>query len=131
MNRGRASPGRPPEDSARGGGTFQIDGRKHHLLFRPRPLLLEAHPEDFILIIGELPGRVVERISAVFIENKALRQRLALVDPGRAEKINLTRSSVFVHFERYLRRVCGLRLNPSPVFHQALVDGAILSLEMG
>ena len=53
------------------------------------------------------------------------------MDLENGYKINLTRSDVFVHFERYLRRVHGLRLVVHPDLTQGLIDGGVMKLEMG
>ncbi|UCF93878.1 MAG: hypothetical protein JSW39_06875, partial [Desulfobacterales bacterium] len=96
--------------------TFDSTGRTHHLLPRPFPLRLHAHAESFILLLGQLPPAPMESINAAFVHSPALRQRLAFYDLARGAKINLTKSDVFVYFERYLRRQHGLRIVPAPAF---------------
>lgn len=114
-----------------GGQAFRSSGRHHLLLLRPCPLRLHAHPEANILMLCQLPEADIETITQQFARKPALRHRLALYDLEKAHKINLTRSDVFVYFERYLRRVHGLRMVPAPALTQTLVDSGLLSLEKG
>lgn len=113
------------------GAAFSSNGRRHLILRRPFPLHLQAHPEAFILYLFQLPDQGAERLAAPFVLRAALRQRLALVDLEQGQKLNLTRSDVFVHFERYLRRAHGLRLALAEALTQGLVDGGLLKLEKG
>ena len=114
-----------------GGRCFSSSGLCHHVLIRPRPVLLRAHPEAFMLLLCDLAAASIDAIIERFVERPGFRRRLALVDLEKGYKINLTRSDVFVHFERYLRRVHGLRLVVHPDLTQGLVDGGIMKLEMG
>ncbi|MBI4775738.1 MAG: hypothetical protein HY788_16465 [Deltaproteobacteria bacterium] len=114
-----------------GGRCFSASGRCHHVLIRPRPVLIRAHPLAFILLLSPLPVSGIHPIIDLFVEIPGLRQRLAIVDIENGLKINLTKSDVFVHFERYLRRVHGLRLAVHPELTQGLVDGGIMKLEKG
>jgi hypothetical protein len=114
-----------------GGRAYTSAGQVHYLLLRPYPLHLRTHTDAHTLMLCELPDEGITTITDHFARSKALRQRLALYDLGRCQKINLTRSDVFVFFERYLRRVHGLRIAPAPALTQSLVDGGLLSLEMG
>jgi len=94
-------------------------------------VLLRTHPESFLLLLCQLPATDTETIMELFVESSALRQRVAMVDLEKGFKINLTRSEIFVHFERYLRRVHRLRLAVHPDLTQSLVDGGIMKLEKG
>ncbi|NIQ39464.1 MAG: hypothetical protein GTN81_12865 [Proteobacteria bacterium] len=114
-----------------GGRAYTSAGQVHYLLLRPYPLYLRTHTDAHTLTLCELPDEGITAMTDHFARSKALRQRLALYDLGRCQKINLTRSDVFVFFERYLRRVHGLRIAPAPALTQSLVDGGLLSLEMG
>ena len=114
-----------------GGKTYTAGGRNHHLLVRPFPLLLQPHPEDYILMLCRFPDAGMDNITEAYVHGPALRRRLALYDLQRAEKINLTRSEVFVYFERYLRRAHSLRIGPAPALSRSLEEGGILSLQMG
>lgn len=114
-----------------GGQAFNSSGRRHLLLLRPCPLRLHPHPEACILMLCQLPDIGIETITEQFARKPALRHRLALYDLEKAHKINLTRSDVFVYFERYLRRVHGLRVVPAPALTQTLIDSGLLSLEKG
>jgi len=114
-----------------GGRVFRSGGHVHHLLLRPNPLELRAHAEAFVLVLCSLPDAVIHTVTEHFARSRALRQRFALYDLAQSQRINLTRSDVFVFFERYLRRVHGLRMAPPAALTQSLVDGGILSLEMG
>jgi hypothetical protein len=79
------------------------------------------------LLIADLTDALVER----FLDDEALRARLAVYDLRRLEKINAVRSSVFVYFEWFLRDLYGVKLLPSPAFTQGLVERGIISLGMG
>ena len=114
-----------------GGRAYTSEGQLHHLLLRPSPLQLRSHTTAFILMLCALPDTAIKTIADHFARSRALRQRVALYDLDRSQKINLTRSDVFVFFERYLRRVHGLRISPAPALTQSLVDGGLLSLEKG
>lgn len=112
-----------------GGAAYTSAGRTHLLLFRPFPLRLQAHPELYVLMICQLPQDGVEAITHPFIEHPSLRQRLALYDLDQGQKMNLTRSDLFIHFERFLRWTHGLRIVPSPELTRSLVDAGLLVLE--
>ena len=114
-----------------GGRCFSSSGRCHHVLIRPRPVLLRPHPESFLLLLCQLPATDIGPVLELFVKSSALRQRLAMVDLEKGFKINLTRSEIFVHFERYLRRMHGLRLAVHPDLTRSLVDGGIMKLEKG
>jgi hypothetical protein len=114
-----------------GGATFAAGGRRHHVLFRPAPLLITAHREDYILYISTLTGAAVDFITGRFTAEKPVRSRTAVMDPFAEQKMNLTRSEIYVHFERYLRRRHKLRPAPPNAFTRGLSDSAILSLEKG
>jgi hypothetical protein len=83
--------------------------------------------EEPTLLIADLTDALVER----FLDDEALRARLAVFDLRRLEKINAVRSSVFVYFEWFLRDLYGVKLLPSPAFTQGLVERGIISLGMG
>ena len=114
-----------------GGRCYSSADRCHHVLIRPHPVLLRSHPHAFFLLLCHLPPAGIQAILHCFVDSAGLRQRLALVDLEVGYKINLTRSDVFVHFERYLRRKHGLRLAVHPELTKGLVDGGILKLEKG
>ncbi|HEY3205929.1 MAG TPA: hypothetical protein VGJ58_03150 [Gaiellaceae bacterium] len=86
-----------------------------------------ASLEEPTLLIADLADELVER----FLDDEALRARLAVYDLRRLEKINAVRSSVFVYFEWFLRDLYGVKLLPSPGFTQGLVERGIISLGMG
>ncbi len=83
-----------------------------------------AAPE---LLIADLSAEVVTR----FLDDEALRARVAVVDLGRLEKVNASRTSAFVYFEWFLRDLYGVKLVPSDVFTSGLVQRGIISLGMG
>ncbi len=87
---------------------------------------IEARDEP-LLALTELSDGLVRR----FLEDEALRSRVAVYDLARLEKINAVRSSVFVHFEWFLRDTYGVKLLPANAFTQGLVDRGIISLGMG
>lgn len=122
---------RPAEGypSVWGGAAYTSAGRTHLLLLRPFPLRLQAHPELYMLMICQLPQNGVSAITDPFIQHPSLRQRLALYDLDRGQKMNLTRSDLFIHFERFLRWTHGLRIVPSPQLTRSLVDAGLLVLE--
>ncbi len=111
--------------------SFTARGRRHVLALRPFPLHLGAHPQAFIALLCELPPAALAAIAQRYTAAPALRSRLALFDLANAYKVNLTRSEVFVYFERYLRRAYGVRLTPPPLLTNALLDSGLLSLDKG
>lgn len=114
-----------------GGQAFICEGRRHFLLLRPCPLRLNAHTESYTLMLCRLPKSVIEPVTEQLVSQPGLRYRLALCDLDEAQKMNLTRSDLFVYLERYLRRAHGLRLMPSSTFTQGLVDRGLLNLDKG
>jgi hypothetical protein len=115
--------------------TVEREGTKLELAWKDRERsivalgagLPPAPPEEPTLLIADLADELVER----FLDDEALRARLAVYDLRRLEKINAVRSSVFVYFEWFLRDLYGVKLLPSPAFTQGLVERGIISLGMG
>jgi hypothetical protein len=66
-----------------------------------------------------------------FLDDPALRSRVALLDLARLEKIAAVRSSVFVYFEWFLRDVYGVKVLAESGFTRGLVERGIISLGMG
>jgi hypothetical protein len=91
--------------------------------------LVDAVPErdEPLLALTELTDELVAR----FLDDAALRSRVAVLDLARLEKVNAVRSSVFVYFEWFLRDEYGVKVLPSPAFTQGLVERGIISLGMG
>lgn len=87
---------------------------------------LPEHAES-ALVIAELSDAVVPR----FLDDAALRSRLAVYDLVRLEKINAVRSSVFVYFEWFLRDAYGVKVVPADAFTRGLVERGIISLGFG
>jgi hypothetical protein len=83
--------------------------------------------EESALLLGDLGPAAPAR----FVDDAALRAKLALYDLGRLEKINAVRSSVFVYFEWFLRDAYGVKLLPASAFTQGLIDRGVISLGMG
>jgi hypothetical protein len=91
------------------------------------------------LFCGRLPaegptlllGPIGPKASARFLEDEALRSRIALLDLERLEKIAAVRSSVFVYFEWFLRDAYGVKILPENAFTSGLVERGIISLGMG
>ena len=110
--------------------SYSCDGRIHRLLRRPYQLLLEPHDHDYILKLCTLPHEI-QTITKIYVESRGLRDRFAFYSFGSAEKINLTRSSVFVLFERYIKQEHVLRMGPGLALTLSLRDAGILSLQMG
>jgi hypothetical protein len=79
------------------------------------------------LLLGEVGPRTVER----FLDDEALRSRVAVLDLARLEKIAAVRSSVFVYFEWFLRDEYGVKILPEQTFTTGLVERGIISLGMG
>jgi hypothetical protein len=79
------------------------------------------------LLLGQLGPLAVDR----FLEDEALRARVAVLDLGRLEKIAAVRSSVFVYFEWFLRDEYGVKILPEQTFTTGLVERGIISLGMG
>lgn len=79
------------------------------------------------LLLTQIGPKAVER----FLDDAALRTRVALLDLARLEKIAAVRSSVFVYFEWFLRDAYGVKILPEPAFTSGLVERGIISLGMG
>ncbi len=79
------------------------------------------------MLLGAIGPRAAER----FVEDAALRSRVALLDLARLEKIAAVRSSIFVYFEWFLRDAYGVKVLAEPAFTRGLVDQGIISLGMG
>ena len=79
------------------------------------------------LLLTPIGPQTVER----FLDDEALRGRVALLDLARLEKIAAVRSSVFVYFEWVLRDVYGVKVLAESGFTQGLVARGIISLGMG
>jgi hypothetical protein len=114
-----------------GGRGYGISGKSHYLLLRPHPLHLRSHPEGYILMLSRLSDAGTGLTAQQFAKSRSLRDRLALYDLNRCIKFNISRSEAFVFFERYLRRVHGLRIAPAASLTQSLLDSGLLSFEMG
>ena len=54
-----------------------------------------------------------------------------MVDLGRLEKVNASRTSAFVYFEWFLRDLYGVKLVACEAFTRGLVERGIISLGMG
>ena len=91
--------------------------------------LAETLPErsEPTLALMELSEELVPR----FLDDPALRSRVALYDLARLEKISAVRSSAFVYFEWFLRDLYGVKVVPAGAFTQGLVDRGIISLGFG
>lgn len=92
------------------------------LLFAER--LAETRP---LLVLAELTAGAIERL----LDDEALRRRLAVYDLAGLAKVNAVRSSVFVHFEWFLRDAYGVKVAASDAFTQGLVERGVISLGMG
>ena len=79
------------------------------------------------LVLAELTEALVTRL----LDDPALRARVAVYDLGRLEKANAVRSSIFVHFEWFLRDAYGVKLLTAAMFTRALIARGVLSLGMG
>ncbi len=113
------------------GRMLHYKGREHWILLRPSLLYYNVPPEGYLLVLCRIAEEAIEAIADLLVAKTNLRNRLALCDLHHAQKVNLTRSDLFVHFERYLRRVYGVRLIPVPEFTQALIDRGMLTLDKG
>jgi hypothetical protein len=106
---------------------------KLSLGWRRERATLEIRPPDLAapglptLLLTKLDEQVVARL----LDDPALRERLAIYDLVRLEKANAVRSSLFVHFEWFLRDAYRVKVLPAPAFTQGLVDRGIISLGMG
>ena len=83
--------------------------------------------EEPTLVLTELTSPLVTRL----LDDPGLRARLAVYDLARLEKVNASRSSVFVYFEWVLRDVYGVKVVASDEFTRGLVDRGIISLGFG
>jgi hypothetical protein len=82
------------------------------------------------LLLGDVEGEE-ERLVTAFVDVADLRNRLAICDLARLERIGAPRSSVFVYLEWFLRDAYGVKLLPSARFTQGLIDRGVISLGMG
>jgi len=83
--------------------------------------------EGPVLLLGPIGPKAVEQ----FLDEEALRSRVALLDLARLEKIVAVRSSVFVYLEWFLRDEYGVKILPESGFTTGLVSRGIISLGMG
>jgi hypothetical protein len=83
--------------------------------------------EEPTLVLTELTDALVVRL----LDDASLRARVAVYDLARLEKVSAVRSSVFVHFEWFLRDRYGVKLVASDAFTRGLVDRGIISLGFG
>ncbi|HZR91690.1 MAG TPA: hypothetical protein VFA44_04690 [Gaiellaceae bacterium] len=92
--------------------------------------LADAPPagrEEPTLLVTALTDELVSTL----LDDASLRARVAVYDLARLEKVNAVRSSVFVHFEWFLRDAYGVKLVASDAFTRGLVDRGIISLGFG
>lgn len=82
------------------------------------------------MLLGDLE-RDLGGLVAAFLDRPELRDRLAVCDLDRLERMGTVRSSSFVYLEWFLRDAYGVKLLPSPLFTQGLIDRGIISLGMG
>jgi len=103
------------------------------LAWRRERATLEIRPPD--PVVPDVPALVLaeldEELVARFLDDPALRERLAVYDLVRLGKVNAVRSSLFVHFEWFLRDAYRVKILPAPAFTQGLVERGIISLGMG
>ena len=78
---------------------------------------------DPLLLLGDLTEAAVGR----FLDDAALRSRVAVYDLVRLEKVNTVRCSIFVHFEWFLRDTYGVKILPAADFTQGLIDRGVIS----
>ena len=83
--------------------------------------------EGPVMLLTPIGPNAVER----FLDDEALRGRVALLDLARLEKIAAVRSSVFVYLEWFLRDAYGVKVLAESGFTQGLVARGIISLGMG
>jgi hypothetical protein len=83
--------------------------------------------EEPTLVLAELTDAFVARL----LDDASIRARVAVYDLARLEKANAVRSSVFVHFEWFLRDLYGIKVIASEAFTRGLVDRGIISLGFG
>lgn len=83
--------------------------------------------EGPVMLLTPIGPVAVER----FLDDEALRGRVALLDLGRLEKVAAVRSSVFVYLEWFLRDTYGVKVLAESGFTQGLVARGIISLGMG
>jgi len=110
---------------------FRSADRRNLFVLRPFPVWLHPHQDAYTLMVCQLPDVETGVIASQFSHRPALRHRLAMYDLERGHKINLTRSELFVYFERYLRELYGLRMFPSPSLTRSLMSSGLLNLNKG
>lgn len=89
--------------------------------------LVSANPT---MLLGDLE-RDLAGLVTTFLDRPEVRDKVALCDLERLERLGTVRSSSFVYFEWFLRDAFGVKLVPSPAFTQGLIDRGIISLGMG
>lgn len=114
-----------------GGWVLHFRERTHWWLLRPSFLNLNVPEEGYLLVFCPIAEEAIESIADWLVAKANLRHRLTLCDLEHAQKVNLTHNDLFVHFERYMRHVHGVRLAPVPAFTQALIDRGLLTIEKG
>ena len=82
------------------------------------------------MLLGDVEQHLDELVAA-FVDRPELRERLAICDLGRLERLGTVRSSAFVYFEWFLRDDYGVKLVPTPAFTRGLIDRGVISLGMG
>jgi hypothetical protein len=105
---------------------LQLDWRGREQAVVELAAALPERPEPTLALM-ELTDDLVPR----FLDDPALRARVAVYDLARLEKVNAVRSSAFVYFEWFLRDVYGVKVLPADAFTQGLVERGIISLGMG
>jgi hypothetical protein len=82
------------------------------------------------MLLGDVEGDT-DRLVTTFLDDEALRSRLAIGDLQRLERLSTVRSSVFVYLEWFLRDAYGVKLLPASAFTQGLIDRGVISLGLG
>ncbi len=82
------------------------------------------------MLLGDIEPQLDDLVTA-FLDRPALRDRLAICDLARLERLGTVRSSAFVYFEWFLREEYGVKLVPTPAFTRGLIDRGVISLGMG
>lgn len=88
-------------------------------------------------LAGETPTLLLapfddgDLLARAFVDDAALRSRLAVCDLDRLERVGAPRSSVFVYLEWHLREAYSVKLLPAEAFTRGLIDKGVISLGMG
>lgn len=83
--------------------------------------------QEPIMLLTDIDTGLVDR----FLDDRRLRDGIAVYDLAVLRKIGTARASVFVYFEWFLRERYGVRPRPAPEFTAGLIERGVISTGMG